>query len=162
VSHTTHKPQYSVEQSETTALMKEQTRIRIMGFPRKVEVKGFAHPATKTAAAANTAATVTGAEGVSSNRQQAAAVAGTGSSGISKKSGKSAVKASDMVDTLSSKVPLKWAASSVVVPGSSYMAAYGANPGRSPQVRSSRSSSECWSAACVPDYTKCAIARLHV
>jgi hypothetical protein len=135
LSHTTHKPQYSVEQPETTALMKEQTRIRTMGFPRKVEVKGFAHTATKAAAAAAASA----GEAVL-NQEAAVAASNTttsstsSSTSSSKKSGKPAVKASEMIDTLSSKVPLKWAASSVVVPGSSYTAAYGSNPGRSPQV----------------------------
>jgi hypothetical protein len=137
LSHTTHKPQYRVEQPETTALMKEQTRIRTMGFPRKVEVKGIAHTATKTAAAAAASA---GNTGMHSQTQEAAAAActavgGSSSGGAIKKAGKPAVKASDMVDTLSSKVPLKWAASSVVVPGSSYTTAFGSNPGRSPQVR---------------------------
>jgi hypothetical protein len=141
LSHTTHKPHYSVEQPQTTALMKEQTRIRTMGFPRKVEVKGFAHTATKTAAASAAAASA-GHAGMMSQTQEAAAACGaactggsSSSGGATKKAGKPSVKASEMIDTLSSKVPLKWAASSVVVPGSSYTAAFGSNPGRSPQVK---------------------------
>ena len=37
-SHELHRPQYSTEDVETTKLMKEQTRIKTMGFP---QVKGF-------------------------------------------------------------------------------------------------------------------------
>jgi regulator of protease activity HflC (stomatin/prohibitin superfamily) len=133
LSHTTHKPQYSVEQPETTARMKEQTRIRTMGFPRKVEVKGLAHTATKTATAA-AAASSAGAAAAGTQEAAGAAAGSSSSSSSGKKPGRPAVKASDMIDTLSSKVPLKWAASSVVVPGSSYTAAFGSNPGRSPQV----------------------------
>ncbi|KAF6258841.1 hypothetical protein COO60DRAFT_1074463 [Scenedesmus sp. NREL 46B-D3] len=127
LSHTAHKPQYSVEQPGTTCLMREQTRLRTMGCPRKVEVKGFAHAATKTAAAAAAAPAL--------QRDEAAAAGSASSSrSSSNKPGRPAVKASDMIDTLSSKVPLKWAASSVVAPGSSYTAAFGSNPGRSPQM----------------------------
>lgn len=131
-SHSHHCRQVSLEEASTTALLKEQTRIKTMGFPRKVSVKGFARPLSSTAstaavegagsAAAATAAGRIGGRGVQSaacGRRPAAAAAGS---------------ASALVDTQKSRVPLKWAASSLVPPCSTYNAQHGAHPGRSPQV----------------------------
>lgn len=134
--HTLHKPQYSVENTETTAIMKEQTRIKTMGFPRKVEVKGFAHNAPKASTSSSRAAS---AGPLGSSSTTAGGVAKPGSSGIgvnSKGPGRitRGPKASEMIDTFSSKVPLKWAASAVGAPTSSYTSSYGGNPGHAPQV----------------------------
>eukprot|EP00879_Flechtneria_rotunda_P001687 GHRR01001847.1.p1 GENE.GHRR01001847.1~~GHRR01001847.1.p1 ORF type:complete len:491 (+),score=205.40 GHRR01001847.1:25-1473(+) len=128
-THTVHKPQYSVEQSETTALMKEQTRIRTMGFPRKVEVKGF----TATTGAAATAAAAAGSQ-TSSSSGHAGNNDGTVLACKSMHQTVKAPKASNMIDTLMSKVPLKWAASSVMAPASSYTASFGENLGRTTQM----------------------------
>lgn len=123
-----HCKQTSVEEASTTFLLKEQTRIRTMGFPRKVTVKGF-RPLSSTAALASVATHGTSGS-IGSGRVQSAA-AGSSSTG----GRKAAVRASEMIDTQKSKVPLKWAASNLVPPSSTYTSTHGAHPGRSPQVR---------------------------
>lgn len=135
-SHVHHCLQTSVEEAQTTALLKEQTRIRTMGFPRKVTVKGFTRPLSSTAALGITStagALQDAVHGSSGGLQQPAA----GSNG----GRKPAVRASEMIDTQKSRVPLKWAASNLVPPCSTYTSAHGTNPGQSPQVWSYASGS---------------------
>jgi hypothetical protein len=126
-SHVAHCTQESVEQAATTALLKEQTRIRTMGFPRKVAVKGFNRRNHRDGGQG----AGTGGSTTTSNSSSTAAPGSLSSAGHPKKP---AVRALDMVDTQMSRVPLKWAGSSVVPPSSSYTATFGAHPGRSPQV----------------------------
>jgi hypothetical protein len=125
-SHMHHCLQTSVEEAQTSALLKEQTRIRTMGFPRKVTVKGFTRPLSSTAALGSTGTASAGSTGA----LQDAVHGSSGSSG----SRRPAVRASEMIDTQKSKVPLKWAASNLVPPCSTYTSAHGTNPGQSPQV----------------------------
>jgi hypothetical protein len=119
-SHTLHCKQVSVEEASTTTLLKEQTRIKTMGFPRKVSVKGFARPLSSTAAAAvqqgGAPAAATG-RGSNGNSNGGAPFGGRGvqSAGCIR-SPTAAVSASALIDTQKSKVPLKWAASNLVPP----------------------------------------------
>lgn len=120
-----YKPQYSVEDRETTSLMKEQTRVKTMGFPRKVEVKGFASPpkaATGSRRAGSASLVATGGS------------TGSLSGSPTRRGHHKSLKASEMVDTFSSNVPLKWASTAVGNPTSSYTASFGGNPGHAPQV----------------------------
>lgn len=127
--------------------MKEQTRIKTMGFPKKVEVKGLAttakakqQPAADTAnpAAAGSNDVVAhsstqgvndthGAEGLQ-NLQHSAACA------TAERAATKHVRAGEMIETLKSKVPLKWACSELYPATSSYITAFGGNPGKTPQV----------------------------
>jgi hypothetical protein len=138
-----HCKQTSVEEEATTALLKEQTRFKTMGFPRKVSIKGFNRPISSTAALGTVSASASsGLDAVhGAGMQSACSTGGAGVSGRGSICGSQAcvrkpvtVKASDMVDTQKSSVPLKWAASNLVPPCSMYTSAHGAHPGRSPQV----------------------------
>jgi hypothetical protein len=101
-----------------------------MGFPRKVEVKGFRHTSASDAAAP---APPGGAD--DGALQTAAPAPGAAAGRLSATAQRAKhVKASDMVETLNSKCPLKWACSELYPATSSYTAAFGSNPGRSVQV----------------------------
>ncbi|GBF90561.1 hypothetical protein Rsub_03133 [Raphidocelis subcapitata] len=149
VSHELHCRQHSVEDAEATALLKWQTRIKTMGFPRKVEVKGLRHaPASDPAAAAASAApdaaaapaageAATGAAAAAAaaaaarGRRTAAALrAARGGGG----GGGGRPKAGDLIETLASHCPLKWACSELYPATSSYSASFGTHPGRMHRV----------------------------
>ena len=138
-AHTSYKQQYSVEQPETTTLMKQQTRIKTMGVPKAVTVKGFclSKGARKTAAAATADdAVCLPMEQPSAGPQQHHRHQKEQHPQPASRHTAKAPKASDTVDTLSSKVPIKWAAAAAAgMPTSTYSAAFGGQPNRSTQVR---------------------------
>jgi len=103
---------------------------RTMGFPRKVEVKGFKHATAGSGAASGAADGTTSAAGAveAANCSTAASRRPHG-----KRPG-GAVKASELVETLNSKCPLKWACSELYPATSSYVAAFGSNLTRTTQM----------------------------
>lgn len=137
-----HCRQVSMDEASTTALLKEQTHIKTTGFPRKVTVKGFARPLSSSASTvqgASAAAAAAGRCGINSSGASAGAVLGgrgVQSAGCCRRPATAAAvgSASALIDTQKSRVPLKWAASSLVPPCSTYNAQHGPHPGRSPQV----------------------------
>jgi hypothetical protein len=99
---------------------------RTMGFPRKAEIKGFKRSPLPPP----------GCEAPSTASNAAAGEAGTAGRAASRQGGAvSGAKASQLVDTLKSRCPLKWACSELYPATSTYTSAFGSNPGRTPQVR---------------------------
>lgn len=143
-SHDAHGPQHSVERPEVLALLRTHVRAKTMGTQRP---RGAAHTDAQ-----KTATQVTNRQGVQATRLAPGLVSSTGA-GVDEStvpcghapdlgrstrgrgggcSGGSA--GSKDIDTLRSRVPLKWAASSATVGGSSYAAAFARAAARSPQM----------------------------